>query len=179
MKSNEFIIAASSIADKYAIPCELLIGVYDIETTYRKWYHRWAENTLVFIGALMNILFHIRIRNFTIGRCQVGIATILCRFGFPRYRHCAEIDKLSLGEFKYIIKAMTIRGSIDCCAWALKGYYQEEMMFANDVHTAIINVGQRYNGTYTYGILLDKICGNNLQYCTDCDYSLSNISSPI
>ncbi|MEG1725928.1 MAG: hypothetical protein RR313_11090 [Anaerovoracaceae bacterium] len=142
-------------AQKYAIPYELLMGTYTLETTYRKWYHRFAENSLVVFSAFLNFLFRKRIRNFTIGKCQVGLATILSHCGIPRYRHCAVIDKLTFKELGLLIRAMKMQGSLDCCAWALSGFYQDEMTFTNSIHSAIVSIGERYNGTYTYGVLLD------------------------
>ena len=142
-------------ATEYSLPSALLYGVFTLETTYRRWYHRTAENILVVAMFFLNRLTGKPIRNFTIGCCQIGLATILTRHGHPKYRHSISLGNLSFEEFKVILYGMTFKASVECCAWTLSQYYADEMIRTNDLHTAIRNVGELFNGSHTYGILLE------------------------
>jgi len=144
-------------ADKHGIPYEILLGIYTLETTYRVAIHRFAENSIVTILLFLNIMFGVRVKNFTIGHCQVGLATILICSGSPVYRHSKHLVGLSLQDCSTIIRAMRKNTNINCCAQYISSVYSNFASIYGVGGTLVRRLGELYNGTYTYGLLLDNL----------------------
>jgi hypothetical protein len=147
-----------NVAALSKFPSELLLGIYILETTYRKWYHRWAENTLTIISVLLNIITKRKVKNYTIGRCQIGLATILSISGSLRYRHSKKIDNLSINDLKIIIKGMSFKGSVYLCFVHLNKLYNTELLRGTNKDILIRRIGEEFNGRYIYGLLLEDLC---------------------
>lgn len=123
----------TQVAASFQVPSELLMGIYVLETTYRKWYHRILENVLTIMSILLNFIFKRRVKNYTIGPFQVGLATLLTNAGHPRYRHCLQLEKIDMKEFKIILEGMTFRGSAKACAQHLEKVYLREVVRSKDI----------------------------------------------
>ena len=141
-----------------SIPQELLLGVYMLETTYRKWYHRIAENALTILSVILCIFFKRPVRNYTIGCCQIGLATLLTISGRARYRHSAQIDNLKWDDLACIMRGMTFSRNVEVCSKHLKNLLDRELIRGTMYNTAIRNVGEDFNGKYTYGLMLEDLC---------------------
>lgn len=152
-KSNYF----EYMSIKYDIPKELLIGIFTIETTYRKFYHRLAENILTVLSIVLNILFNGKVKNYTVGRCQIGLATILSLSGNYKYRHSKHITNLTFKDLLIIMKAMNFKGSVEVCASHLRVLYEKELSRGADEEILIRRIGEEFNGRYIYGLILEDM----------------------
>lgn len=167
--NNKKLQHIENVATLYKLPNELLLGVYILETAYRKWYHRCVENIFTILSIVLNITLKRKVKNYTIGRCQIGLATILSLSGELRYRHSKKIDNLDINDLKIIIKGMNFKGSVDLCSIHLKKLYGTELLRGTDNDILIRRVGEEFNGRYIYGLLLEDLCRlllseNNIYY---------------
>lgn len=149
---------------KHCIPEELLLGIFILETTYRKWYHRTIENLFVIASILAHILFLRSVKNYTIGCCQIGLANLLISFDRPRYRHSLKLDDLTYVDLVIIIKGMFYRNNIQSCANLTEVLYNREISRGSSKDIIIRRVGEEYNGKYTYGLMLENICSDINRY---------------
>jgi hypothetical protein len=156
--TKRLITLARITAIRQGIPEDLLLGIMKIETTYRTIFHRTAENILTITGAVLCRLFRFKMKNYTIGCCQVGIASILSYFNHAYYGHSKRIAHIKFVWIRHLLYAMTARGSIEICAWKLTETYLSAMYKSKDTSDAYREIGYRYNGTFSYGIMLDNIC---------------------
>ena len=147
------------IASTYSFPPKLLLGIYILETTYRKRHHRIAENSLTVLSIMLHLLFRRKIRNFTIGCCQVGLTTLLSMSGNLRYRHAKHIGELSFKDISTILDGMSFKGSVAACAKWLENAFMKELYrnTSGKENILVRHLGQEYNGRYTYGLLLEDI----------------------
>lgn len=151
----------NKVAINYSVPLELVNAIIGIETTYRKWYHRFIENFLVIVQIAFYHLLGTKIRNFTIGHCQIGIASILLFNGRNIYRHCRFIPNLEKGDTIKIIQAMRFEQNVTICINMLEKFYLKEVMQSNDIDIVFRRVGENYNGSYSYGLMVNQLCQNS------------------
>lgn len=141
----------------YNMPENLLIGIYLIETSFRPLYFRVGEYVLVLLGSFLNLIFMVPLKNYTIGRCQIGIAAILQYYGKDTYKHTKYIKKITIDDFINIVKAMQYKTNFQICAEMVAGYYQKTLYTASSYNLRLRYVGEEFNGRYSYGLLLEDI----------------------
>lgn len=64
-------------SEQYDVPFEIVLGVYLIETKCRPYWFRIIEYLYLFLRVFLSYIFYIRIPNITVGKFQIGLATIL------------------------------------------------------------------------------------------------------
>ena len=151
------------VESSHSIPANILEGVLELETTYRKWYHRFAENSATICLLLLNRLIGIPVRNFTIGYCQIGIASILSTDKRRIYRHCRYLNRFEANDIFQIIKAMGFESNLLICAELLEQIYLKEVMLTDDINIVYRRVGEEYNGTLGYGLMLEELCTSGIE----------------
>lgn len=151
------IIYLNELASFHEIPQNLLVGIYLIETSFRPWYFRIGENILVIFCSILNLLFKKPFKNYTIGRCQIGIASILKYHGRSTYKHTKYITAITVEDLLNIIKSMYYKNNLEICSNMIVPLYKKSFYTANNYNGQLCHVGEEYNGRYSYGLLLEDI----------------------
>lgn len=146
-----------SLSEEYNMPKNLLAGIYLIETNFRPWYFRIGEYTFVILGAFLNMIFKIPLKNYTIGKCQIGISSILNFYGRNIYKHTRYIEHISKEDFLNIVNAMFDKKNFEICAKMVNGFYKRSLNTANNYNFQLRHVGEEFNGRYSYGLLLEEV----------------------
>lgn len=142
-------------AEKQKVPFCVLLGIYIIETTNRTIVYRWIEYILTFFIGFFSFLFKIRIKNYTVGVCQIGLGNILLMNFNKDKRYDKYFIINSFSEYKAIIKGFNKKNNIKLAAILIKEFILESGNM--NPNRQIRYIGQIYNGRMEYGILLSKI----------------------
>lgn len=132
----------------------LLFGVYCIESTFRPLLFRLCEYGVLIFRITMCLLLGLSFPNYTIGKCQVGLANILRFNGYNVYSHTNHIHSLTIPQARCILAAFREKRNIEIAAFILTEIIEDQGM--QETSFSIIKIGQAYNGKYEYGILLSK-----------------------
>jgi len=154
---QKYIQHLNGLSIKYGVPKNILIGIYFIETSFRPLYFRICEYIFVILGVLLNFAFKVPLKNYTIGRCQIGISSILIFSGKDIYKHSRYIKKVSKSDFLNIVKAMHYKRNLEISALIVRRLYVKSFKTANNYNNQLRHIGENYNGRYSYGLLLDEI----------------------
>jgi len=140
------------------LPANLLVAIFLIETKERPAYMRYGEYILVVFGAFQNTLMRKPVKNYTIGKCQLGLATILNYFGTSLYQHLEHIERFDAKDLGIVIKSVSSKIHFLILAHRVTPIYQRATrIYESDVENVCCYVGEQYNGRYTYGILLSEV----------------------
>lgn len=138
-------------------PC-VLLSVFLIETFYRPLWMRIAEYSVVFWGCVGCLLLKRPIKNYTIGKCQLGLATILNFYGGNHYQHSHKILISSVSEIRQIFSVISEENSIKILAYRLQPITHKAMrIYPNLRKNRIRYIGEQFNGRYSYGMLLNEV----------------------
>lgn len=151
------ILYLQHLSTQYYMPKNLLVGIYLIETSFRPWYFRIGEYIFVILGCLFNIVFGAPLKNYTIGKCQIGISSILKNSGKNVYKHVRYIRRIDKEDFLNILKAMHYKRNFRICAEMVNDFYERSLHTANNYNSQLRHIGEEFNGRYSYGLLLDDI----------------------
>ena len=103
-------------------------------------------------------MLHIPIKNFTIGKCQLGLATILNFYGGNHYQHARFINISSFSEMKQIFSVIFMDRSIEILVFRLKPISKRAtIIFPNKQVSQLRYIGEQFNGRYSYGLMLTDI----------------------
>lgn len=153
------IVEINSVAIKYKLPKQILIGVYILERTFRPVSFRVLEYLALFYSFIMLCFFRKPFPNYTIGICQVGIGNILNFNGYNVNAHSTYTNEIHFKQFIAICKSIYWKQNIEIAAWLLKKYYEaiEDLSFERKIKY----VGMAYNGDYSYGQMLKNLICNS------------------
>lgn len=141
---------------EFAIPSEILISIYLIETTYRRRRFRLAEYIIVLIRLILSISLKVPLPNYTIGKSQIGLGVILNFFGFKNcYTYSVEIRDVNLSQAFSIIKSFLWKNNSRIFAWRIACL--AKLCNAPNYYSMIRLIGTYYNGKLTYGLILEKL----------------------
>jgi len=155
-------------AEKYKVPFNLLFGIYIMETTFRRGFFRLAENSATILGILKNICFGSPVKNYTIGRCQVGLTSILIFYGYDNYNpHSLYVQGFNFYMLMLVFKSMFYKTNIEVFSKKVALYYNHIVNLSPD--NAIILTGEFYNGKFSYGLALERIV-NDLNFINISNY---------
>ena len=146
---------------------KILISILLIETYYRNLVFRIIE--YLFVLGISSILLNIPIKNYTIGVCQIGLSYILKYHGFEMYEHVRFIKVLDFSMLKSILSSINYKKNIEVSLWRTMNYYQKLMIFS-DERLIARRIGEKYNGTYEYGLLVEKINNELSNLCLEPDF---------
>ena len=145
-------------AEAYGINSHLLISVFVIETYYRPRWQRIIEYFVVFIGCIRCLLFNAPIKNYTIGKCQLGLSTILNFYGSNYYQHARTIIISSFAEMQQLLTSCTTEKSIEILAFRLKPLViKAKKIYPDNNKSRLRYIGEQYNGRFSYGLLLTTV----------------------
>ena len=144
---------------KFGIDSNVLLGIYAIETFYRPFYFRLAEYFLVVTGCFSCLLLKRPLKNFTIGKCQLGLATILNYYGYDYYQHSQYICIKSFAELSKLMSIISTDKCIEVLAYKLKSITDRaSRIYPNGNRDSFRYIGEQFNGRYSYGMLFSEVC---------------------
>lgn len=137
----------------------ILVALFLIETTYRPWHYRVIEYVALFLLLWCNKILRKPIKNLTIGKCQIGLTTILNYYGCSKYMHLDYLDKLSIKEMLLILKAIKPDEYYKIFANKIRPlFYRAERIYGSkDERNISQYIGNQFNGQYIYGLLLAAV----------------------
>lgn len=157
MKSTKRLNYLFDQCKKYDVPKDICYGIYFLETTYRNIAFRICENVVVILRIILNWIFRVPIKNYTIGCCQMGLSSILYFAGTDMYEHIDYIKRISIQQAVAIIKAMGYRHSIELMCKKVHNYYKNySYLNKNDIMLSAVKIGELYNGKLIYGLQLQE-----------------------
>lgn len=154
--NKRYIKLLQSISKDMDLPSNLLVGIYLIETYYRPWYIRNIEFIVTIFGMIKTSMLKKPFKNYTIGRCQIGISYILKFNGKDIYKHVRKINSIKTNDFICVINSMHYRTNFYICGKMVKNHY-EKSKNVGDYNLMLRHIGQAYNGRYSYGLLLEEV----------------------
>ncbi|KUO49802.1 MAG: hypothetical protein APF76_00735 [Desulfitibacter sp. BRH_c19] len=144
------------LSKEYDLPSEVLYGIYLIEITYRPTYYRIGEYIVVVFRLILSVLFKVPIKNYTIGKCQIGLGTIISYYGYTNANvYSKEIYNVTLEQAIIIIKCFMWDYNSRVFAWRLRVLFVHYN--TNDFRSLVRNIGHAYNGKLVYGLVLEKL----------------------
>lgn len=143
---------------KYGVNPNVLLSIFTIETFYRPFWMRMVEYCVVFFGCIRCLLLKIPTKNRTIGRCQLGLATILNFYGSNHYQHSHNILISSILEVHQIFSVISKERAIEILAYRLQPITRRAICIYPDLRENRIRyIGEQFNGRYSYGMLLTEV----------------------
>lgn len=149
-------------SQQFNISSDTLFCICCIERICRPYYQRCVEYFFTVIGIILNLIFRIPLKNYTVGCCQIGLANILRYNGFSFYGHLDKIYKFRPNMVIPVLKAFSPRWSIKICAFLIEDYSNK--FKATSISNYNKQLGFRYNGTIEYGILLNNLYQKYIAY---------------
>lgn len=144
--------------NEYGINPNVLLSIFTIETFYRPFWMRMVEYCTVFFGCIRCLLLKIPTKNRTIGRCQLGLATILNFYGSDYYQHSHSILITSISEMRQIFSTISKKRTIEILACRLQPITHRAICIYPDLQENRIRyIGEQFNGRYSYGMLLTEV----------------------
>lgn len=144
--------------NKYGVNPNVLLSIFTIESFYRPFWMRMVEYCVVFFGCIRCLLLKIPTKNRTIGRCQLGLATILNFYGSNHYQHSHSVLISSISEMHQIFSAISKERTIEILAFRLQPITRRAICIYPDLRENRIRyIGEQFNGRYSYGMLLTEV----------------------
>jgi len=154
-KQYEMIDIASK---EHGIRPSIIKGIYLIENYYRPAHKRVVEYILAFSFAIINIFFNVPIKNYTLGHFQLGITSMLFYSNVKKCKiHDRKIQKLSLEEVFHIIHYCNYNENLTLTCKKVFDIKRKLEIKWGDRDSNIGRIGELYNGTVSYGFLLQLI----------------------
>lgn len=140
---------------KYSIPHEILLGIYLIEIHGRPFWFRSLEYFLLTLHIVYWFLSRQPIPNYTIGRFQLGLATILKYYGYAFNPHSRFIKLTNFRQISLIIRSIYWKSHLEIASELIKEIYEECSDL--DYGRQCRYIGIKYNGHISYGLFLEKL----------------------
>lgn len=134
----------------------IMISILLIETYYRYFAIRIVEYIVVFISSILNLILNVPIKNYTVGIFQVGISYALNYDGFKMYEHVKYIKSINFRMLISILSSFYYKRNIHISFYRILGYYKKINLLLDD-RLISRRIGEMYNGSYEYGILVQNI----------------------
>lgn len=134
---------------------KILIAIYFIESYYRNRKFRFCENMILINSFIINKR---KIKNYTVGIMQVGLANILIHYGFENVeRHIRVVENFENKHKYYILKGLYWKENLQIARKLINLHYEEACRLTSDIGCIRGIVGELYNGREEYALLLLKI----------------------
>lgn len=143
---------------KYDVPYEIILGIYLIETYFRRYWFRLIEYAYLILSLVLFLTVSRKIPNLTIGRFQLGIGTYLSSRGFYEFTHSKIINTNNKSIVAIVFQSLFWDNHINFSAIHIANIYKETKDL--DYKRSLRYTGSKYNGNFSYGLLLEEICIN-------------------
>lgn len=145
------------------IPNNTLVAIYLIESNARPLFFRIAEYSLLTLNFLANRLFGKAVKNYTLGKCQLGISHILNYYGYNYYPYLEYIPKLTFSDFSLLIKSCMPNRHYYILGNRIKLLsIKARKIYSKDLTDNLFfeYIGKQFNGDNIYGYILKEIVDN-------------------
>lgn len=133
----------------------VMLSIYAIESYYRPFAFRIIEYMATIFWGILSVIFKIPMRNYTIGSCQLGIATICNYFGEDYYEHQT---KIILSKLRTLIEALSViplRNTVKILEKHITPILRRAIrIYPDNIEQQLCYVGEQFNGRYYYGLTL-------------------------
>ena len=144
--------------NEYGVNPNVLLSIFTIESFYRPLWMRLVEYGVVFFGCIRCLLLKIPMKNRTIGKCQLGLATILNFYGSNHYQHSHSVLISSISEVCQIFSVTSKERAIEILAYRIQPITLRAVcIYPNLRENRIRYIGEQFNGRYSYGMLLTEV----------------------
>lgn len=133
----------------------IIIGILLIETYYRNKFVRIIEYVVTVFNCITNLAFNIPLKNYTVGKFQIGLTYILNYSNRSFFEHLIHINHINLKDLGVILEAFTFEKNYEVTLCRVRKIYID-FRYLN-VENLYRRIGEKYNGEYEYGILLEII----------------------
>lgn len=137
---------------RYGLNVSVCLGIYNIETTYRKFLFRICENVFFVFNFIANKLFKCKIKNITIGVFQIGLTSILSCNGYKIWQYYDYLPEMTFKQFACVVKAMFFKNNVEMFCKKVSAYGTE----CEDINRMIARYGELYNGNVDYILMLNS-----------------------
>lgn len=136
----------------HGLNISVCLGIYNIETTYRKFLFRTCENAFFILNFIANKLFKCKIKNITIGVFQIGLTSILKCNGYSIWQYYDYLQKMTFNQFVCVVKAMFFKNNVKIFCKKVSAYGTDY----EDINRMIAKYGKLYNGSVNYILMLSN-----------------------
>ena len=138
----------------------LLLGIYTMESFFRPLPYRMAEYGMLLAEGLLCPLRGSQVKNYTIGPCQLGLSTLLRYHGYSVELHCKRVPIPSVGAFLSLYRTAGTAYSAEVLAYRLQAAMEQaKQAYPERFDLQCRSVGEEFNGRYSYGLMLEQVCG--------------------
>lgn len=136
----------------------VLLSIYIVETHFRKMMYRQGEYIIAFASAIVSVLFKRPMKNYTIGKCQLGIATICNYYGGCYYQHQRYILIRGIKALGNIFSITILENTVKILNYrVLPIIKRAEKIYPDNIELQMYYIGEQFNGRYSYGLLLYEV----------------------
>ena len=137
---------------------DLLVSICLVESFFRPLSLRVCEYFVVFWSCIVSLFLHTPVKNYTIGKCQLGLAIILSFYGGGQYHHSNVVFVNGFFEIRQIFSVFFLSKSIEILAFNISPISQRAGNIYPDKHSSKIRyIGEQFNGRYSYGLMLADV----------------------
>jgi hypothetical protein len=146
------------VTEEYNLDFELLMSIFLIETHFRPFYKRILEYLFFLISYMVNFLVKKPIPNFTLGEFQIGITSILFYRNLKKCKiHDRKIAKLDFHETIKILSDCRFENNLRLSCEIISSIKFNIEKKWGKKESNIGRIGEVYNGSISYGVLLLKL----------------------
>lgn len=153
--------------ERYGLDVSVCLGIYSIETKYRKFFFRVCEDVWFVKDFILNKLFKRKIRNLTVGVFQIGLTSILKYNGYDIWQYYDYLSNITFKQFFCILRAMSFKNNVEIFCKKVSEYGTS----GEDINLLIARYGELYNGNVNYILMLNSEY-NRLQKYTNFELSV-------
>lgn len=154
---RDFLSACNRVAhDKDLVQC--MAAIYAIESYFRPTMFRVGEYCIVILSGLASIFLGTPLKNYTIGVCQLGLATICNYYGANYYQHQAQIRFKSLKNLFDVLSVISQAQSARILLYRLSPMLiRAQNIYPKDTDQQLCYIGEQFNGRFSYGLMLCEV----------------------
>lgn len=137
---------------------KIILCILLIETSYRKLWFRIGEYIFTLVRGGISIFFGKELKNYTIGKCQLGLVDILNYYGDCKYRHSPNVKISSWKQLEHLLSVIFLQRSLQILYHELTPMLATaKKMYHMDIYKSLVYIGCQFNGRYAYGQLLCNV----------------------
>jgi len=154
-KKFEHICKDACISDKLS---HILVSIYAIESFYRPFSFRFVEYLATICAGMLSVIFGYSMKNYTIGKCQLGLTTICNFYGAKYYQHQPRIQINTVKTLRNALSAISLKSSASVLSNHISPMLRRaENIYPNNLEQQLCYIGEQYNGQYSYGLMLYEV----------------------
>lgn len=135
-----------------------MTSIFTIESYFRPFLFRLAEYGIVLITGTVSAVFGSSMRNYTIGPCQLGLATICNYYGAQYYQHQPRIKLKNIKCLFQLLSVAFLSSSAKILYYRIFPLFcRAQKIYPDDKERQMYYIGEQYNGRFSYGLMLYEV----------------------